>query len=153
MCGLYGAFVGQLHKDTVTGRYFVLAGVVDLQEVSGASCVGNGGLVVWEWATEVGLIVVAIVYTMVTGNVSILPDGSHDFLFVRFAAIHNVATIGIALVAGGGEKAALAGVVDGYVISVRPAIIGILEFSCVAVACWVVAASGAAWARDAMVAL
>lgn len=118
-------FVGKLNEYSVVGGNAFGAGVVNVQEMTCASCVGNGVLICGRrtvvgisWATNV-------VTAMSSLGVCIRPCLSRDFLFVGGAASFGVGSCGIALVALARKVATLTGVGVVDIESMGPAVVGV----------------------------
>jgi len=123
-----------------------------VQEMAGASCVGNGIVVCGRRTSESsGAKVVA---TMISLKCSIRPWVSGNFVFVVGAAAFGVGACGVTLVAITGKVAALTsvGVVD--VISMGPTVVGVViptfgGIAVVVVVVWIaIVVAGASTAVD-----
>jgi hypothetical protein len=124
VCGLYFLFVGQLYKDSVVCGSLFGAGIVDVQEMACASCVGN-------------CIVICGQRTMISLRGCICPNLSSNFLFVGIAPSFGVGWSGFALMSFNREVATLAGVGVVDVESMCPTVVVICValFGGVTIAC------------------
>lgn len=136
MCGLYFLFVGQLYKDSVVCGSLFGAGIVDVQEMACASCVGNC-IVICGQRTGVDRIGANVATTMISLRGCICPNLSSNFLFVGIAPSFGVGWSGFALMSFNREVATLAGVGVVDVESMCPTVVVICValFGGVTIAC------------------
>ena len=114
-----------MHNDSVVGGNAVGAGVVDVQEMACASCIGNGILICGRCtgSESSGANVVA---TMISLDVSIRPWESGNFLFVGVAAALSVSSCGFTLMSFIGEVAALTGMSVVDIVAMSPAVVAVI---------------------------